>query len=152
MDELSKLLQIKEYVLEIKLQLAKLHTQKEEAIQSQYYERAAEIRQQEKDLHSVLLSTRMILQERKVPPLPTCDQLKEHELVLYILTEISIIDESKVDYRNIRNEFFDMLQAETKRLSQDKKELLKEKEFWAVNELHRQMIEIGEFLSKVGRG
>jgi hypothetical protein len=44
-----------------------------------------------------------------------------------------------------------MLQAEIKRLSQDKKELLKEKEFWAVNELHRQLIEIGEFLSKVGR-
>jgi hypothetical protein len=151
MDELSKLLQIKVYVLEIKLQLAKLHTQKEEAIQSQYYERAADIRQQEKDLHSVLLSTRLILQERKVPPLPTCDQLKEHELGLSILSEISTIDESKVDYRNIRNEFFDMLQAETKRLSQDKKELLKEKEFWAVNELHRQMIEIGEFLSKVGR-
>jgi hypothetical protein len=71
MDELSKLLQIKEYVLEIKLQLAKLHTKKEEAIQSQYYERAADIRQQEKDLHSVLLSTRMILQESKLPPLLT---------------------------------------------------------------------------------
>lgn len=151
MDELSKLLQIKEYVLEIKLQLAKLYTKKEEAIQSQYYEKAADIRRQEIDLNSVLLSTRMILQERKVPPLPTCDQLKEHELGLSILTEISIVDESKLDYRNIRNEFFDMLQAETKRLSQDKKELLKEKEFWAVNELHRQMIEIGEFLSKAGR-
>jgi hypothetical protein len=55
------------------------------------------------------------------------------------------------NFRKIHNEFFDMLQAKTKRLSQDKKELLKEKEFWAVNELHRQMIEIGEFLSKVGR-
>ncbi len=102
-------------------------------------------------MSAVLLDNRKIFLEKRLPPIPASNDLKEHELGLSILAEMSLDDESKVTYRNIRNEFFDMLQAETKRLSQDKKELLKEKEFWAVNELHRQMIEIGEFLSKVGR-
>ncbi len=42
-------------------------------------------------LNSVLFSTWMILQEIKVPPLPTCDQIKEHELGFSILTEIILI-------------------------------------------------------------
>jgi hypothetical protein len=64
---------------------------------------------------------------------------------------MSLDDEAKATYQKLRNEFFDLIQSETKRLLKDKQELQKVKEFWAVNELHRQMIEIGEFLSKVGR-
>jgi hypothetical protein len=151
MDELSKLLQIKEYVLEIKLQLAKLHTQKEEAIQSQYYEKASEIREKERDLKTVLLDTRKILLERRLSPLPSSEQLKEHEIVLSVISELSIDDELKTTYQKIRNEFYEMLQTESKRLLKDKHEFLRIKEEWAVKEVHRQLLEIGDFLSKVCR-
>lgn len=149
MEELSKLLQIKEHILEIKWNLAKLHTQKVEAIRSQYYETAAVIRQKERELCAVLLDTRRILMERSLPPLPTSDQLQEHKIVLSIIAETSLNEEEKAIYQKIRNDFFIWLKTETKRLLKDKQELEKIKETWAVNELHRQLLEIGEFLSRI---
>lgn len=151
MDELSKLLQIKEYVLEVKWNLAKLHTQKVEAIRSQYYEKAAEIREKERELKTVLLDTRKILLERRLSPLPSSEQLMEHEIVLSIISELSLEDELIATYQKIRSEFYEMLQSESKRLLKDKQEFLRIKEEWAVKEVHRQLLEIGEFLSKVGR-
>ena len=151
MNELSKLLQIKEYVLEIKLNLAKLHTQKEEAISFQYYEKASELRDKERGLHKVLDETRKILIDRKLPPLPTSNELKEYDLLLTILSEINFDSESKMTYKKLRNDLYELLELEMQRLIRDKKELQKEREFWAVNELHRQLLEIGNFLSNVGK-
>ena len=149
MDELSKLLQIKEYVLEVKWNLAKLHTQKVEAIRSQYYETAAVVRQKERELSAVLLDTRRILLERKFPSLPTSEQMHEQEIVNAIISETSLNEEEKAMYRKIRKDYFNLLKTETKRLLKDKQELEKIKETWAVNEIHKQLLQIGEFLNRI---
>jgi hypothetical protein len=56
-----------------------------------------------------------------------------------------------MSYKKLRNDFYELLESETQRLIRDKKELQKEREFWAVNELHRQLLEIGNFLSNAGK-
>ncbi len=61
LDDNTKLLHIKEQIMEIKLQLAKLAIQKEEVISKQYYEKASELRMEEKHLINLLMEQRMVL-------------------------------------------------------------------------------------------
>ena len=56
MNDLEKLYLIKQHILEIKLELAKLVIEKKEVIRNQYYEKAADLRQKEKGLQDVILN------------------------------------------------------------------------------------------------
>jgi hypothetical protein len=105
LDNYPKLLHLKEQVIELKLQLAKLAIQKEEAISSQYYEKASQCRMDEKNLMHLLMEQRLLLIQHQKGLEPTSENLKIQAMCQEILREISTLDETKTEYHDILQEF-----------------------------------------------
>jgi protein-arginine kinase activator protein McsA len=125
LDNYTKLLHLKEQLIEQKLQLAKLAIQKEEAISSQYYEKASQCRMDEKNLKQAI-----------------CQE---------ILREISILDETKTEYQGILQEFRSKLILDCEELTKRKNECIAAHNFAEANVLRDNIQQIGEFLAKYSR-
>jgi hypothetical protein len=147
MDDITKLLHIKEQVMEVKLQLTKLAIQKEEVIRSQRYEQAADIRIEEKRLTNLLLDQRLMLIKQQASLPPIAYNIKLKAICQEILTEISTLEELKSMYRELFNDFRSQLQADCKHLSELVKELSAQQQFKEANYLREHLHQIGVFLA-----
>ncbi|MBM3160353.1 MAG: hypothetical protein FJY17_09875 [Bacteroidetes bacterium] len=148
LDDNTKLLHIKEQIMEIKLQLAKLAIQKEEVISKQYYEKASELRMEEKHLINLLMEQRLVLIRRQTGLEPTEENLKIQAMCQEVLREISTVDESKTFYQELFQEFRVKLLQDCEELTQRKNDCLAAQNFVEANVLRDHIFKIGDFLAK----
>jgi hypothetical protein len=153
LDNYTKLLHLKEQVIEQKLQLAKLAIQKEEAISSQYYEKASQCRMDEKNLMNLLMEQRLLLIQHqkgldKKPLGKTQEPVKKQAMCQEILREISTLDETKTEYQGILQEFRSKLILDCEELTKRKNECIAVHNFAEANVLRDNIQQIGEFLAK----
>jgi hypothetical protein len=148
LDNYTKLLHLKEQVIEQKLQLAKLAIQKEEAISSQYYEKASQCRMDEKNLMNLLMEQRLLLIQHQKGLEPTPENLKKQAMCQEILREISTLDETKTMYHDIFQEFRSKLILDCEELTKRKNECIAVHNFAEANVLRDNIQQIGEFLAK----
>jgi hypothetical protein len=151
LDNYTKLLHLKEQVIEQKLQLAKLAIQKEEAISSQYYEKASQCRMDEKNLMNLLMEQRLLLIQHQKGLEPTPENLKKQAICQEILLEISTLDETKTMYHDIFQEFRTKLILDCEELTKCKNECIAAHNFAEANVLRDNIQQIGEFLAKYSR-
>jgi tetrahydrodipicolinate N-succinyltransferase len=151
LDNYTKLLHLKEQVIEQKLQLTKLAIQKEEAISSQYYEKASQCRMDEKNLMHLLMEQRMLLIQHQKGLEPTPENLKKQAMCQEILHEISTLDETKTEYQGILQEFRAKLILDCEELTKRKNECIAAHNFAEANVLRDNIQQIGEFLAKYSR-
>ncbi|MFY7943332.1 MAG: hypothetical protein ACOVNZ_02065, partial [Crocinitomicaceae bacterium] len=105
MNDLEKLYLIKQHILEIKLELAKLVIEKKEVIRNQYYEKAADLREKEKRLQDVILNQVEVFHNQKRNLSIEPQNMEQHELLLSILYEIGAINPDKAAYKVLLDEF-----------------------------------------------
>lgn len=148
LDDYNKMLHIKEQVLEIKLQLAKIAIQKEEVISKQLYEQAAKLRLDEKNFINVLMDQRLLFIRKLHELESTPENLKIQTLCQEVLREISTVDESKTLYQDVFQEFRTKLLKDCEELTQRKNECLAAHNFEEANVLRDHILKIGDFLAK----
>jgi len=151
LDNYTKLLHLKEQVIEQKLQLAKLAIQKEEAISSQYYEKASQCRMDEKNLMNLLMEQRLLLIQHQKGLEPTPENLIKQAMCQEILLEISTLDETKTMYHDIFQEFRTKLILDCEELTKRKNECITAHNFAEANVLRDNIQKIGEFLANYSR-
>jgi hypothetical protein len=147
MNDLEKLYLIKQHILEIKLELAKLVIEKKEVIRNQYYEKAADLREKEKKLQDVILNQVEVFQNQKrnLPIAP--ENMEQHELLLSILYEIGVINPDKAAYKALRDEFVVDIRNKLILLNEIKNNYEKDNRLADATEIQNQILAIGEFLA-----
>ncbi len=147
MNDLEKLYLIKQHILEIKLELAKLVIEKKEVIRNQYYEKAADLREKEKKLQDVILNQVEVFQNQKrnLPIAP--ENMEQHELLLSILYEIGAINPDKTAYKALRDEFVIDIRNKLILLNEIKNNYEKDNRLADATEIQNQILAIGEFLA-----
>ncbi|MBU3658493.1 MAG: hypothetical protein FGM14_01365 [Flavobacteriales bacterium] len=150
MSDLMNLYFIKQHILEIKLELAKVAIEKQNCIKNQYYEKAFELREKEKTLRDDILNQVEVFhkQKRKLPTSP--QNMEQHDLLLSILYEIGSIDPDRVAFKILRDEFVEDIRHKLILLNEMKKNHELQNRFADATEIQKQILGIGEFLHKVG--
>lgn len=142
-----KLLHSKVQIMEMKLQLAKLFMQKMDAIVSQYYEKASQLRTDENHLKKLLLEQRAECIQLQSSLEKTPENLIIWGLCEEILREIATMDESKSLYNDAFKEFCAKLLLECDYLTKRKNECIAAHNFAEANALRDHIHQIGVFLA-----
>jgi hypothetical protein len=142
-------LQIKKQILELKLALVHIQLEKNLIIKQQQYEKAADLRDQERGTMEQLERLKeLILKELGLLKLAP-SSLEETHHVLQLLSEFNH-DETEKTYMSIRNSFLEGLKMEYEELWNERKRLQREFRMKEAHQLHTQLMEIGSFLVKWG--
>ncbi|MFN5031682.1 MAG: UvrB/UvrC motif-containing protein [Flavobacteriia bacterium] len=142
-------LETKKRILELKLKLVTVELEKQVIIRQQQYEKAADFRDQERELKDELDEVKedllQKLEEQKIAPA----SMEETYHLLHLLSEFNH-DETQKTFATIRNSFMERLKLEYEELWNERKKLLREFCSADAHHLVDEIMEIGRFLVRYG--
>jgi len=138
----------KKQILEIKLELINTILEKKDAIHKQHYQKAADIRDKEKELLQTLNNKKLELIDYQLNFENRTDNLEEYYTLLSCLNEISSYYTPQIHFTETLDEFCTILQSDYLELFQFRKECFKNHQFKEAGEINKQLLEIGRFLMK----
>lgn len=141
------LLKTKQEILRLKLELVSLQIEKSEKIQQQDYLRAAQLRDNEIQVTEALKSQKNELETYLNSLEPDLSNVEEINCILNVLYEFNKEDERQ-SYVTFKTLFLERLSQEYQELMMNRKKLQQKFLFKEANELHKQIMEIGDFLIK----
>ena len=141
------LLETKEEILRLKLELVSIQIEKSEAIQQQDYLRAVDLREKENQVTEALKIQKNELETYLNSLEPEPSNLEEINSILNVLFEFNK-EVERQSYVTFKTLFLERLSQEYQELMINRKELQKQFLFKEANELHKQIIDIGDFLMK----
>ena len=141
------LLETKQEILSLKLELVSLQIEKSEKIQQQDYQQATELRDKEHQVTEALKSRKNELETYLNSFDPDLSNVEEINSILNVLFEFNKEDERQ-SYVTFKTLFLERLSQEYQDMMINRKELQQQFLFKEANELHKQIIDIGDFLMK----
>ena len=141
------LLEKKQEILRLKLELVTIQIEKSDAIQQQVYLKAADLREKEHQVTKALKSQKNELETYLNSLDPDLSNVEEINSILNVLFEFNK-EEERQSYVTFKTLFLERLSQEYQELMINRKELQKQFLFKEANELHKQIMEIGDFLMK----
>jgi hypothetical protein len=141
------LLVTKQEILRLKLELVSIQIEKSEAIQQQDYLKAVDLRDKEHQVTEALKSRKNELETYLNSFDPDLSNVEEINSILNVLFEFNKEDERQ-SYVTFKTLFLERLSKEYQELMINRKELQQKFLFKEANELHKQIMGIGDFLMK----
>ena len=141
------LLETKQEILRLKLELVSIQIEKSEAIQQQDYLKAVDLREKENLVTEALKSQKNELDTYLNSLVTDTSNLEEINSILNLLFEFNKEDERQ-SYVTFKTLFLERLSQEYQDMMINRKELQQQFLFKEANELHKQIIDIGDFLMK----
>jgi hypothetical protein len=141
------LLETKQEILRLKLELVTIQIDKSDAIQQQDYLKATDLREKEYQVTEALKSQKNELKTYLNSLDPDLSNFEEINSILNVLFEFNK-EEERQSYVTFKTLFLERLSQEYQELMINRKELQKQFLFKEANELHKQIMEIGDFLMK----
>jgi hypothetical protein len=140
-------LNVKKQILEWKLEHVQLLIEKNECLNSQRFERAASIREREKEIFAALKEQQKILLQRLEATAVSSSNLEDIHKILDVLLECSL-SEGRKFYTELNQQFIERMKVEIDQLWIDRRRLQEAHRFADANEIQKQIMEFGEFLTK----
>ena len=138
----------KKQILEIKLKLTSLLIEKKECIRNQQYQKAADLRDEERELLQQLDSKNKEFIEHQKIFEEKFHTVEDRYLFLSLLNEISIYYTSYKQHEETIADFYSKLRENYNKLIQLKDELSKQHQFKEANQVRTDLLDIGRFLNQ----
>lgn len=140
-------LQEKKQILEIKLNLTCILMDKKECIRNQHYEKASDLRMEEKELLQLLNDKNRQLIEIQKNYAAQNHSTEDYYQLTSLINEISIHYTPFKHHEETIEDFYSHLKKEFNHLVQLKNSLLNEHKFKESSEIQNQILDIGRFLN-----
>ena len=138
----------KKKILEIKLKLTSLLIEKKECIRNQQYQKAADLRDEERELLQQLGDKNKEFIEYQKNLETVFHTVEDRYLFLSLLNEISIFYTPYKQHEETIADFYSKLRENYNKLIQLKDELSKQHQFKEANQVRNDLLDIGRFLSQ----
>ena len=138
----------KKQILELKLEQVSTILEKKNAIKMQLYEKAADLREKEREMAQSLNEKKLVLLDNQMKFQRKTENLEEFYLLLSCLNEIAICHTPEIHFTETLEEFYTALKVEYLELFKLKKECFKNHQFKQAGEINEQIMKIGNFLKK----
>jgi hypothetical protein len=138
----------KKEILEIKLKLTSLLIEKKECSRNQQYQKAADLRDEERELLQLLDNKNKELIEYQKNFESEFQTVEDRFQFLSLLNEISIYYTPYKQHEETVDDFYSKLRENYNKLFQLKDELSKLHKFKEVNQVRNDILDIGRFLNQ----
>lgn len=136
----------KKKILELKLNLTSIILEKKECIRFQKYEKAADLRMQEKELEQLLHEKNLELIEIQKNFEEQNHSVEDYYLLLSLINEISIHYTPFKHYEETIEDFYSIMKKDYVHLVELKDELIQAHKIKEASNLNNQILDIGRFL------
>ena len=138
----------KKQILELKLKLTSILIEKKECIRNQQYQKAADLRDEEKELLQLLDNKAIEIKEHQHVFEEKIRTIEDRYLFLSLLNEISIYYTPYKQHEETIDDFYSKLRENYNKLLKLKDELSKLHQFKEANQVRNDLLDIGRFLSR----